>query len=268
LKRLLLGFCLLFLSSFLDAKPLYTEYKTKVIEANEHSAIIADSPEFVLGASGVIIHRFDAKTASIITRVDVVNKANGKAVLKFEKFNMLAQGAFPDTGVKPAIGDDVIINYLYDRALIIAPNQGVYTDITKKYNEMTWIHPDIIAGYLTKLYRPNPDKAIFQEACYQNSASIIFFAVENKGHFVDCHNFNILQSIDIKNSGEIELPFYTRVKNIESTWFSWNSSTIADYNNYYAYILGQAKTLKGSGMDGIILNLPFEIVEKKETLWK
>ena len=237
MNRLLWAFSLLFLSSLLEAKPLFLEYKTKIIETNEQSAIITDSPEFVVGASGVVIHHFDAKASSIITRVDVVSKSNGKAVLKFEKFNMLSQGAFPDTGVKPAIGDDVIINYLYDRAIIIAPNQGVYTDITKQYNDITWIHPDIVAGYLTKLYRPNPDKAIFQQTCYQNSTSIIFFAIENKGHFVDCHNFNILQTIDIKNSGETEIPFFNRVKNIESSWFSWNSANIADYNTYYSTLL-------------------------------
>lgn len=237
MNKVLLGFCLLFLGSFLDAKQLFTEYKTKVLEANENSAIITDSPDVLVGASGVIIHRFDTKTASIISRVDVVSKANGKAVLKIEKFNMLAQGAFPDTGVKPTAGDDVIINYLYDRALIIAPNQATYTSITKQYTNMTWVHPDIVAGYLTKLYRPNPDKAIFQEACYQNSASIIFFAIQDKGYFVDCHNFNTVHTIAVTPSNEIELPFYSRIKNIDTSWFSWSSANIPDYNTYYTALL-------------------------------
>jgi hypothetical protein len=62
---------------------------------------------------------------------------------------------------------------------------------------------------------------------------------------------------------------YHRVnKQIESSWFNWSSSRIVDYNNYYAYLLKQTNTLKGSGIDGIILNLPFDIVERKDTLWK
>ena len=237
MNRLLLAFSLLFLGSFLDAKPLFKEYKTTLLEASENSATITDSPEFVIGASGVVIHRFNAKTATIISRVDVVSKANGKAVLRFEKFNMLSQGAFPDTGVKPTAGDDVVINYLYDRAIIIAPNQTTYTAITKQYTDITWVHPDIVAGYLTKLYRPNPDKAIFQEACYQNSASIIFFAIQDKGYFVDCHNFNTIHTIAVTPSSDIELPFYSRIKNIDTSWFSWSSANIPDYNTYYTALL-------------------------------
>ena len=237
MNRLLLGFCLLFLGSFLDAKPLFSEYKTKLLDASESSATITDSPDIVVGASGVVIHRFDAKTATIISRVDVVSKANGKAVLRFDKFNMLSQGAFPDTGVKPTAGDDVVINYLYDRAIIIAPNQTTFTAITKQYADITWVHPDIVAGYLTKLYRPNPDRAIFQEACYQNSASVIFFAIQGKGYFVDCHNFNTIHTIAITPSSDIELPFYSRIKNIDTSWFSWSSANIPDYNTYYTALL-------------------------------
>ncbi|MDD4505655.1 MAG: plasminogen-binding N-terminal domain-containing protein [Sulfurospirillaceae bacterium] len=268
MNKLLLGVCLFFVGSFLEAKPLFEEYKTKILEANEQSAIIADSPAFVVGSSGIVIHKFDDKTTTIIARVDVVSKNGDKATIRFEKFEMLSQGAFPDTGVKPTVGDEVTINYLYSRSLIITPNRDTYNEITKKYNDMTWVHPDIVAGYLTKIYRPNPDKAIFQQACYQNAASLIFFAIKDNGYFVDCHNFNVIHSAKITDTGEVELPFYSRIKNIDSSWFNWSSGEIADYNNYYAYILGQTNTLKGAGMDGIILKLPFEIVEKKDTLWK
>jgi len=237
LNKLLWGFSFLFLSLFLEAKPLFSEYKTSLLSANATSGTITDAPEVLVGGSGVVIHRFDAKTATIISRVDVISKSGGKAELRFEKFNMLAQGAFPDTGVKPSAGDEVIINYLYDRALIIAPNQATYTQIIKKYPDMTWVHPDLVAGYLTKLYRPNPDRAIFQDACYQNSASIIFFAIGAKGHFVDCNNFNTLQSIDITPSEGTEVPFYSRIKNIETSWFNWGSANIPDYNTYYSSII-------------------------------
>ena len=237
MNKLLWGFLSLFLSLFLEAKPLFMEYKTSLLQSSETMGTIADSPEVVVGGSGVIIHRFDAKTATIISRVDVVSKSEGKAQVKFEKFQMLSQGAFPDTGVKPSVGDEVIINYLYDRALIIAPNQATYTSIIKKYPDITWIHPDLVAGYLTKLYRPNPDKTIFQAACYQNSASLIVFAIGAKAHFVDCTNFNTLTSIDITPTNGTEVPFYSRIKNIETSWFNWGSANIPDYNSYYSTLI-------------------------------
>lgn len=268
MNKLFLVLTLCVLGTFAQAQSLFKEYKTKVLETSNNQVIIADSPDIVVGASGIISHTFDAKTKTIIARADVIQKDGTKAVLKVEKFDMLSQGAFPDTGLKPAVGDDVVINYLYDRALIVAPNYDVYRELTKQYSDITWIHPDVVAAYLTKLYRPNPDKKIFQQACYQNAASLILFAIKDKGYFVDCNNFNTLQTIPIKNSGEIQLPFYTRINNIESSWFSWDSSTIVDYNNYYEYLLGQADSLKGQGIDGVILKLPFTVVEKKDTLWK
>jgi len=269
LNKLFLVMCLFLFGSFAEAQSFFKEFKTSVLESNENQIVITDSPEFVVGASGVVSHKFDATHATIIARVDVISKNGTKAILNVAKFEMLAQGAFPDTGVKPAVGDEVTINYLYDRALIIAPNQNVYNEVTKSFNTITWIHPDIIAAYLAKIYRPNPDKEIFRQACYQNAASIIFFGIENKGFFVDCHNFRIVKSIDVKSTGETMLPFYSRInKQIDSSWFNWNSGTIPEYDNYYAYLLGQTNTLKGAGIDGIILKLPFDIVERKDTLWK
>lgn len=268
MNKLFLVLSLLALGTFAEAQTLFNEYKTKVLEASDAYVTIADSPELVVGSSGIIRHTFGEKTTTIIARADLVQKDGTKALLKIAKFEMLSQGAFPDTGVKPAIGDEVVMNYLYDRALIVVPNSDVYREITKQYNDITWIHPDVVAAYLTKLYRPNPDKKIFQQACYQNAASLIFFGIQEKGYFVDCHNFNILKTVSVKNSGEIQLPFYTRITNIESSWFSWDSSTIVDYNNYYEYLLGQADSLKGEGLDGIIVKLPFTIVERKDSIWK
>lgn len=268
MNKLAIIVCIFLVSSFLEAKPLFEEYKTKILETNNQDVIIADSSDFVVGASGIVSHKFDEKTSSIIAQVSVMSKGNGKAILRVEKFEMLTQGAFPDTNLQPQIGDDVTINYLYDRALIVTPNYETFHNVTKTYNSMTWIHPDIVAGYLTKLYRPNPDKKIFQQACHQNSTSIIFFAIKNNGYFVDCNNFHTVKTIDIKESGEMQVPFYSRITNIDSTWFSWDSATVVDYNNYYEYLLGQTDTLKGQGLDGVILKLPFTIVEKKDSMWK
>lgn len=225
------------MSSFLQAQPLFKEYKTHILESAEKTAIIADSSSFVVGSSGIVIHKFDEKTSAIIARVDVISKDNGKATLRFEKFNMLSQTAFPDTGIKPSVGDEVTINYLYNRALIVTPNQNTYREVTKKYDTLTWVHPDVVAAHLAKIYRPNPDKEIFQQACYQNTASLIFFAIKDNGYFVDCHNFNTIATVKITQEETTQLPFYSRIKDIDSSWFSMNSSKITDYNAHYSALL-------------------------------
>ncbi len=239
LNKLVLALSFLVLCTFAQAQTLFKEYKTRVLETSDTQVVIADSPEIVIGASGVIKHSFDAKTTTIIARGDVVQKDGTKAVLKLAKFEMLSQGAFPEAGVKPIVGDEVIMNYLYDRALIVVPNANVFRDITKEYSDITWIHPDLVAAYLSKLYRPNPDQSIFRQACYQNTASLIFFGIKDQGYFVDCHNFNTIKTVKISNSGETQLPFYARVKDIETSWFSWSSSKISDYDSYYKTLIGK-----------------------------
>ncbi|WP_442765901.1 plasminogen-binding N-terminal domain-containing protein [Sulfurospirillum cavolei] len=239
MNKLVLALSFLVLCTFAQAQTLFKEYKTRVLETSDTQVVIADSPEIVIGASGVIKHSFDAKTTTIIARGDVVQKDGTKAVLKLAKFEMLSQGAFPEAGVKPIVGDEVIMNYLYDRALIVVPNANVFRDITKEYSDITWIHPDLVAAYLSKLYRPNPDQSIFRQACYQNTASLIFFGIKDQGYFVDCHNFNTIKTVKISNSGETQLPFYARVKDIETSWFSWSSSKISDYDSYYKTLIGK-----------------------------
>ncbi|MCD8544850.1 MAG: plasminogen-binding N-terminal domain-containing protein [Sulfurospirillum cavolei] len=239
MNKLVLALSFLVLCTFAQAQTLFKEYKTKVLETSDTQVVIADSPEIVIGASGVIKHSFDAKTTTIIARGDVVQKDGTKAVLKLAKFEMLSQGAFPEAGVKPIVGDEVIMNYLYDRALIVVPNANIFRDITKEYSDITWIHPDLVAAYLSKLYRPNPDQTIFRQACYQNTASLIFFGIKDQGYFVDCHNFNTIKTVKITNSGETQLPFYARVKDIETSWFSWSSSKISDYDSYYKTLIGK-----------------------------
>lgn len=237
MKKIIAIACVVLLSSFLEAKPLFTEYKTTLLEVNGKDGSIADSADFVVGSSGIIIHKFDAKTTSIVSRFDVIGKNAGKATLRFETFEMLSQSAFPSPALQPVAGDEVIVNYLYNRSLIVTPNQSVYTEVTRNDRETTWIHPDVVAGYLTKLYRPNPDKTIFQKACYQNTASLIFFAIKDKGYYVDCYNFNTIHTINVTASNETELPFYARIKNIDSSWFSWDSKQIGDYNAYYSTLI-------------------------------
>lgn len=239
MRKLFLALSVLALGVCAQAQPLFNEYKTKVLDVTNTQISIADSSDIVIGASAVIKHTFDEKATSIIARADVVQKDGSRAILKVSKFEMIAQGSFPDTGIKPTVGDDVIVNYLYDRALIIVPNQDVFKDVTKQYSDITWIHPDLVAAYLTKLYRPNPDKKLFQQACYQNASSLIFFGVQSKGYFMDCNNFNVLKIIDIRTGGETQKPFYARINNIESSWFSWDSKEMKDYHSYYQTLLFQ-----------------------------
>lgn len=211
----------------------FSEYTSKLINIDGEYASIEDSDAIFVGSSGVVIHSFDASTSSIIARVDVVEKKGGLAKLRFDVYTGSAQSAFPIPGVVPQIGDTVKLNYLYSRALIVAPTQSIYKEITEHFDDIQWIHPDIMATYLARKFKPNPDREDFQATCKDNAAALIFFALESHGYFVDCNNFKIIKSYKGSSWQNVQVPFYSRVSDIESSWLRWGSTQINDYHTHY-----------------------------------
>ncbi len=132
--------------------------------------------------------------------------------VKFRVYDMLEQDTLPLPKMMPKVGDKIVLNYLYDRALIVAPNYKVYKEIINHFKGITWVHPDILGAYLAKEYKPNPGREVFHEMCKQNSKGVIFFALSEYGYFVDCNNFRVLKKYRSAKIKKAQLPFYTRVK--------------------------------------------------------
>ncbi|MDA7848282.1 plasminogen-binding N-terminal domain-containing protein, partial [Sulfurospirillum sp.] len=222
-----------------SAKSLFNEFSTEILEINGRNAIIKNSDDIVLGSSGIVTHTFENGISTIVARADVIKKDGDKATIKFGVYKLSTQAAFPKPGILPAVGDKLILNYLYDRALIVAPNYKVYKEVTTHFKEIDWVHPDIVGAYLAKIFRPNPDREIFQKTCEINSVGLIFFALNNKGYFVDCSNFKSVKEVKTSHIKKAQVPFYTRIKGIDTNWMKWSSSNITDYNEYYRSMIGK-----------------------------
>lgn len=238
-KLLVIVTIFLLTQQFLSAKSIFNEFNTEILEINGRQATIQNSENIVVGSSGIVTHTFKNGVSSIVARADVIKIDGDKATIKFQIFKLSAQDAFPKPGILPAVGDKVTLNYLYDRALIVAPNYKVYNEVTKHFNEIEWVHPDIVAAYLAKIFRPNPDRKVFQEICKLNSASLIFFALNDNGYFVDCSNFKTVKTVKTGRIKKAQAPFYTRVKGIETSWIKWSSANISDYNSHYRSVIGK-----------------------------
>ncbi len=223
----------------LNANGLYKDFKTNILSISGNRATIKNSKDIVVGSSGIVIHKFGNNTSSIIARVDVIDKSGDKATLEFHTYKALKQAALPIPGIAPKVGDKVILNYMYDRALIVAPNYKIYSEITKHFKNITWIHPDVAGAYLAEHYRPNPDRKVFQKICKQNVASLIFFALNNEAVFVDCNNFKIVKRLKGGRVKNAQLPFYTRIKGIDTSWFSFSSKKMDSYSNYYKKLINR-----------------------------
>jgi len=223
----------------LNAQGLYKEYKTTITQINGTQATIKDSKDIVIGSSGIVIRNFGDKTSSIIARVDVIDKNDDQATLQFHTYIALKQTALPIPGVTPKVGDSVVLNYLYDRALIVAPNYKIYSEITKHFKNITFVHPDIMGAYLAEHSRPNPDRKLFKTMCRDNVASLIFFALNDEAIFVDCNNFKVVKKLKGGRVRQAQLPFYTRVKGIDTSWLNFSSSKMSSYSNYYKSLINR-----------------------------
>jgi len=237
LRRAILIFSIIITT--LSASGLYNDYKSPILSIQGNRAIIKDSKDIVVGSSGIVMHKFSDDTTTIVARVDVINKSNGKAILNFKTYKALKQQALPLPGIAPAVGDKVILNYMYDRALIVAPNYKVYNEITRHFKNITWVHPDIMGAYLARQYRPNPDRKLFQTICRQNVASLIFFALNDESVFVDCNNFKIVKKLKGERVRNAQLPFYTRVRGIDTSWLNFSSKKMSSYSNYYKSLINR-----------------------------
>lgn len=223
----------LFASSSFDLK----QYQTPLIKTDNGYGEILDSGDIIVGSSGVVMHTFKNGESSIIARAVVTEKSTGMAKIRFEVYSGLTQDALPVPGIIPAIGDKVILNFLYDRAIIVAPNEEVYKQIISAFPNIKFIHPDIAASYLNEIHKPNPSRDDFREICSQNAAGLIFIALDAKGVFADCGSFGILKEFQTGEISDYQTPFYSRIETIKPVFWKWESGYMSDYTYHYKFLL-------------------------------
>ncbi len=204
--------------------------KSKILSIDKKEATI-EKVNAPIGSSGVVIHHFDKEHATIVAGVELIEPNR----VRFTMFNALKQESLPTPNILPKINDEVILNYLYDRGVVIAPNFKTYEEIVKKHPEIEWVHPDLFAAQLSQYQNPAPTKKDFQNFCNKYALGIVYFAIENNGFFVDCQSFKKVARETITKKGvEIQLPFYSRIKEIETSWLNfYGSGEITNYDNYY-----------------------------------
>lgn len=232
---LIFAICSLGFGAKFDLKPSYN----LILNTNQGSATIIDNDSFIVGSSGIVLHKLKDGSKTIIARAVVTSKKDGYANLRFELFDQLKQTALPLPTILPQAGDEVILNFMYNRSLIVVPNKEIYDQVTKAFSNIDFIHPDIIAAYLSYEYKPNPSRSDFRKMCAQNAAGLIFIALDNEAVFADCGSFEVLHKFKTGSVGYYELPFYTRIKNIDTVFWKLDGAKIGNYDKYYKKLLAR-----------------------------
>lgn len=214
-------------------------YETTLISVENGYGTVTDSPDIVIGSSGIISHTFLNGESSIIARAVVTEKNGANAKVRFEVFSMLAQKALPLPKILPQSGDKIVLNFLYSRSLLITPNKEIYDQIKLAFPNIDFVDPDVNAAYLSSEFKPNPGRDEFRKMCADNAAGLIFFALNGKGVFADCGSFKTLKTFKTGGINSYTLPFYSHVEGISTMIWDFKNGQINDYDEYYRYLLGE-----------------------------
>lgn len=216
--------------------------KIENIKDNKSTINVGD---LIVGQSGIVVHIVDNDKRLIISNAKVISSTGSSSVVEFFKFDDLKQDALPTSKREIEIGDILVLNYMYNSSLLIAPSLDSFQAIRENFRLNNFIHSDIFAAKLKINNKPYPTKEDFQEFAIEQNLGTMFFAVDKKVFIVDTKTFKILESyaLDYGNN-ENQMPFYTRVEEIEASLldfslFSSNKST--SYDDYYKRILGLSK---------------------------
>ena len=190
-----------------------------------------------VGTSAIVLHRINANYEAILALAEVVSSKE-KTLLKLQEFKSDKQDALPKLTLKPAVGDRVRLNWMYERAMVIAPNLLALKTIETRYKDKTFVHPDLFVAYLSDEGHPSPLKEDFQYFCRSYDLGLLFFYVKGSVKRVDCNSFKVLDSyaMELKDS-KIEKPMYSRIKKISADWWGEGSDPIKDYDAYYLKLL-------------------------------
>jgi len=192
-----------------------------------------------VGMSGFIVHEIATEHTSILKNVVVsaYDENTNIATLEMSEYTGLRNNALPTGNWSVETGDMAVFAFGYSRALLIAPSEEIYHQITKSVKTQ-WIHPDIFATFLSFRGHPTPLKEDFEALSDGTSIGLVFIYLNKKLFMLDVKSFKILTINDaplVQDS--VKLPFYTRVQEIDAAWWGEGSSELESYEPHYYELL-------------------------------
>lgn len=198
----------------LSIKPIITQLKN----VNETKATI-NIGNLKIGQSGIISHRYEDGQELIISNAYVVSSNTNSSELKLFPFLDLKQNAIPTSKTKAQKGDTIILNYMYNKSLLIAPSRDAFQVAREKFTSNTFLHSDIFASKLKAMNQPLPTRKTIQEFAISQNLGTVYIIIKNKAFVVDSKTFAVLdaKTLTYNYLDTEKMPFYTRVDNIEES---------------------------------------------------
>ncbi|BAK74221.1 plasminogen-binding N-terminal domain-containing protein [Arcobacter sp. L] len=196
----------------------------------------------IVGQTGIVVHIYDNDKRQIISNAKVISSNANSSVVEFFSFDDLLQEALPTSNRQVSINDVLVLNYMYNSSLLIAPSLDSFQAVRSNFKSNNFIHSDIFAAKLKVENKPFPTKEDIQNFAISQNLGTIFFVLDNKVFIVDTKTFTILATYAFAyENGEKQMPFYTRVEEIEGSIFDFSffsSNESLTYDEYYEKVLG------------------------------
>lgn len=218
-------------------KPIGTK-----VENIQNNRTTIDQGNLIVGQTGIVVHIYDNDKRQIVANAKVISSTNNSSVVEFFEFADLKQDALPTSIRKAEKGDVLVLNYMYNSSLLIAPTLDSFQTVRENFKLNNFLHSDIFAAKLKVDNNPYPTKEDIQQFAIQQNLGTIFFVLDNKIFIVDTKTFAVLQTYAYAyESNEKQKPFYTRVEEIEESIFDFSffsDKKSLSYDDYYKRILG------------------------------
>lgn len=208
----------------------------KVPKQNNFTSIKIPAMDLQVGDSGIISREINGNEF-IIAEAQVAEIAEGVAVVSVSEFSQMREKYLPKPRGKVREGDKITFRILYDKALLIAPNQSAYQGIADNFKNIDFLHSDIFATFLAKEGENMPKIADFAKFCAKFDLGLVFVALQNRVEILNCASFKILDSKALNLADlSVNLPFFTRISN-ETIKEIFNEKKFEPYFAYFENLI-------------------------------
>lgn len=208
----------------------------KVPKQDNFTSIKIPAMDLQVGDSGIISREINGNEF-IIAEAQVAEITEGVAVVSVSEFSQMREKYLPKPKAQVAEGDKITFRILYDKALLIAPNQSAYQGITDNFKNIDFLHSDIFATFLAKEGENMPKIADFAKFCAKFDLGLVFVALQNRIEILNCASFKILDSKALNLTDlSVNLPFFTRISN-ETIKEIFNEKKFEPYFAYFENLI-------------------------------
>jgi len=220
---------LLLLSTYIllaDSLPQTIKTTISSINKNGQVQLATSAPK---GMSGIVIHNY-SNGLSAITH-SLVSQGNSSA--QASVYTATLHPNIPSIQTPLKVNDTVILGNFYNNALVIAPNEKTYNQITQQFRK-TWIHPDAYAiDFMGESEHAISLKSLNNFALI-NQVGLVLIAAEDGLLILDPISKIFLGKLALTPSRDKAInPFFTRFQQKDTATFSFKN---INYTNYYQAI--------------------------------